>query len=55
VSLTETGAALREKARGVPRKVAGATGMGLAELDALRQDLVRLTESVAAHRLTPDE
>jgi MarR family transcriptional regulator, organic hydroperoxide resistance regulator len=55
VSLTETGAALRARATGVPRKIAGATGMGLAELEALRQNLVRLTESVGAHRLTPDE
>jgi len=55
VHLTETGAALRTRASGVPRKFAGATGMELVELAALRQNLVRLTQQVNAHRLTPDE
>ncbi len=55
VHLTETGAALRTRASGVPTKMAGATGMELAELDALRQNLVRLTEQVRTRRLTPDD
>jgi DNA-binding MarR family transcriptional regulator len=55
VHLTEAGAALRHRASGVPRKIAGATGMELVDLEALRQNLVRLTESVSAVQLTPDE
>jgi DNA-binding MarR family transcriptional regulator len=55
IHLTDTGAALRTRASGVPTKVAGATGMALFELEALRQNLVRLTEAVDAHRITPDE
>jgi DNA-binding MarR family transcriptional regulator len=55
VHLTGAGAELRGRARGVPRKVAGATGMTTDELDALRQNLVRLTETVTAQRLIPDE
>ncbi|TDV53662.1 MarR family winged helix-turn-helix transcriptional regulator [Actinophytocola oryzae] len=55
VHLTAAGAALRARACGVPCRIAGATGMPLVELDALRQNLVRLTESVTAHKLTPEE
>jgi MarR family transcriptional regulator, organic hydroperoxide resistance regulator len=55
VHLTGTGVALRTRASGVPSRIAGATGMALVELEALRQDLVRLTEAVGAHRLTPEE
>jgi DNA-binding MarR family transcriptional regulator len=50
VHLTDDGAALRSRAVGVPRKLAGATGMGLRELEALRDDLARLTEEITAHR-----
>jgi DNA-binding MarR family transcriptional regulator len=53
VHLTDEGAALRTRAAGVPHRLSGATGMARAELDALRQELVRLTEAVNAGRLTP--
>jgi DNA-binding MarR family transcriptional regulator len=55
VHLTDAGAALRTRANGVPRKVAGATGMTPTELVALREHLVHLTDEVNAHRLTPDD
>jgi DNA-binding MarR family transcriptional regulator len=55
VHLTEAGAALRTRATSVPRRIAGATGMELVELEALRQNLVRLTDAVSAHQLTPDD
>lgn len=55
IHLTESGAALRARASGVPRRIAGATGMELVDLEALRQNLVQLTEAVSAHQLTPDE
>jgi DNA-binding MarR family transcriptional regulator len=55
VHLTDTGAGLRTRASGVPRRIAGATGMELVELEALRQNLVRLTETVSARTLTPEE
>lgn len=55
VHLTDAGAALRGRVRDVPRRIAGATGMAHAELDALRQNLVRLAEQVGTQRLDPDE
>jgi MarR family transcriptional regulator, organic hydroperoxide resistance regulator len=55
VRLTDAGAALRDRACGVPRRFVGATGMTLAELAELRQNLVRLTEAVSTHPITPDE
>lgn len=55
VRLTDAGTALRERATTVPRKIAGATGMRAAELETLRRELTRLTESVSTQRLTPDE
>lgn len=54
VDLTDAGAALRARASSVPRRIAGATGMEFVELEALRQNLVRLTEAVSAHQLTPE-
>jgi DNA-binding MarR family transcriptional regulator len=54
VHLTDTGAALRTRASSVPRRIAGATGMEFVELEALRQNLVRLTEAVSTHQLTPE-
>jgi DNA-binding MarR family transcriptional regulator len=54
IHLTDTGAALRTRASGVPRRIAGATGMELVELESLRQNLVRLAETVSAHKLTPE-
>ena len=53
VRLTDAGAALRSRATTVPRKIAGATGLRVAELSALRRELVRLTEAVSAQRLEP--
>jgi DNA-binding MarR family transcriptional regulator len=55
VHLTEAGAALRSRASSVPRAIAGATGMEFVELDALRQNLVRLTDAVTARHRTPTE
>lgn len=55
IHLTEQGAALRTRASSVPRRIAGATGMELVELEALRQNLVSLTAAVSAHKLTPEE
>jgi len=55
VHLTDTGAALRTRASSVPRRIAGATGMEFVELEALRQNLTRLTEAVSAQILTPEE
>lgn len=55
IHLTDTGAALRTRASSVPRRIAGATGMEFVELEALRQNLVRLTDTVSAHTLTPEE
>src|SRR6476469_1678324 len=55
IHVTDTGAALRTRATSVPRRIAGATGMELVELEALRQNLTRLTEAVSARTLTPEE
>jgi DNA-binding MarR family transcriptional regulator len=55
IHLTEQGAALRARASSVPSRIAGATGMELVELAALRQNLVALTAAVNAHKLTPEE
>lgn len=55
IDLTEAGAALRTRASSVPRKIAGATGMEFVELEALRQNLMRLTEAVSAHPITPEK
>ncbi|HSK98318.1 MAG TPA: MarR family transcriptional regulator [Euzebyales bacterium] len=54
VHLTDAGAALRTRASSVPRRIAGATGLELVELEALRQNLARLTEIVSAQTLTPE-
>jgi DNA-binding MarR family transcriptional regulator len=50
VHLTDAGSALRARATGVPRKLSGATGMRLAELEALRDDLTRLTREITAQQ-----
>jgi DNA-binding MarR family transcriptional regulator len=55
VRLTRAGTELKAKAAGVPRKIARATGLRVADLAALRRDLVALTEVVGAQRLIPDE
>lgn len=44
VTLTEAGKALKAKARAVPREVACASGRSIAELQALRDDLIRLRD-----------
>jgi DNA-binding MarR family transcriptional regulator len=55
VRLTAAGEELRERAAGVPRKIARATGLRAAELAELRRTLVALTEVVGAQQLTSDE
>jgi len=50
VYLTADGDALRDRAAGVPRKLSGATGMQLRELEALRDNLVRLTEEITTQQ-----
>lgn len=44
ITLTEQGVALKEKARAVPKVVACATGRPVSELQALRDDLIRLRD-----------
>lgn len=44
VTLTEAGEALKEKARAVPREIACASGRSLPELQALRDELIRLRD-----------
>ncbi|MGC9436349.1 MarR family winged helix-turn-helix transcriptional regulator [Streptomyces sp. WG5] len=46
---TAQGAALRERAREVPRRIAAATGLDLAEIQELRSRLDRLTTSLDAY------
>ncbi|TQF74219.1 winged helix-turn-helix transcriptional regulator [Rhodococcus spelaei] len=46
VHLTDKGAALREKARNIPRLLAESTGLDEAEMVALRAALVRVTEAL---------
>jgi MarR family transcriptional regulator, organic hydroperoxide resistance regulator len=55
IHVTDAGATLRSRATSVPRRIAGATGMELVELEALRQNLTRLTEAVSTQTLTPEE
>ena len=50
IHLTDSGNALRARANSVPRKLSGATGMELAELEALRDNLVRLTAEITAQQ-----
>ncbi|WP_077800604.1 MarR family winged helix-turn-helix transcriptional regulator [Streptomyces sp. JHA26] len=49
VSLTGEGLALRERAAGVPRRIAAATGLDLAEIQDLRTRLDRLTSALDAY------
>ncbi|MEV1020917.1 MarR family transcriptional regulator [Streptomyces sp. NPDC050264] len=51
VTLTEAGAALRERATEVPRGIARATGFELAEIEDLRERLNRLTAALDAATL----
>ncbi|WP_333778560.1 MarR family winged helix-turn-helix transcriptional regulator [Streptomyces sp. IBSBF 3136] len=48
VRLTEQGAALRERALEVPRRIAAATGFEVAEIGALRERLDQLTSALDA-------
>ncbi|MGY1582712.1 MarR family winged helix-turn-helix transcriptional regulator [Streptomyces sp. MN13] len=48
VRLTEEGAALRERAAEVPRRIAAATGFDIEEIGALRARLDQLTEALDA-------
>jgi DNA-binding MarR family transcriptional regulator len=50
ISLTESGKALHEKARGVPDVIGAAMGLDEAGLARMRAELDRLTESVNAYR-----
>ncbi|MFE3291846.1 MarR family winged helix-turn-helix transcriptional regulator [Rhodococcus sp. NPDC059234] len=51
IHLTRKGAALRDRARDIPRLLAESTGLDEAELASLRAALVRVTE--ALHAVTP--
>ncbi|MFJ3302756.1 MarR family winged helix-turn-helix transcriptional regulator [Streptomyces sp. NPDC086549] len=51
VRLTEEGAALRERALQVPRRIAAATGFGIDDIDDLRERLDRLTTALDAAAL----
>lgn len=57
VRLTEEGAALRERAERVPRRIAAATGFDVDEISALRARLDELTSALdaAVHTELPDE
>lgn len=55
VGLTDEGVTLRRRAASVPPKVAGATGLDAAELEALRNSLSALTDVVRAQQLTAEE
>lgn len=55
IHLTDEGAALRERATSVPRKVAAATGFSVGELEALRDQLTTLARTVGEHQLAADE
>lgn len=55
IQLTDVGAALRKRALHVPRKVATATGLDLAELLALRRQLSTLAKTISEQQLTTDE
>ncbi|WP_345591036.1 MarR family transcriptional regulator [Streptomyces marokkonensis] len=50
---TAEGVALRERAVGVPRRIASATGLDLAEVQDLRTRLDRLTAAMDAYREEP--
>ncbi|MFF1610863.1 MarR family winged helix-turn-helix transcriptional regulator [Amycolatopsis sp. NPDC058278] len=50
VSLTESGKALHEKARGIPDVIGAAMNLDEAGLARMRAELDRLTESVNAYR-----
>lgn len=49
IHLTDSGAALRERAADIPRKLAEATGMSEEELVALRMSLLRVVAALHGH------
>ncbi|MFJ6069738.1 MarR family winged helix-turn-helix transcriptional regulator [Streptomyces sp. NPDC093065] len=53
VRLTGEGTALRERAVGVPRRIAAATGLDLTEVQDLRARLDRLTAALDAYGTEP--
>jgi hypothetical protein len=53
ISVTAAGAALRERAAGVPRQIAKAIGLSRSDLAALRRALITLTETVCNQHLEP--
>jgi DNA-binding MarR family transcriptional regulator len=53
VRLTGTGAALRERAVEVPRRISAATGLDLTEVQDLRARLDRLTAALDAYGTDP--
>lgn len=55
VHLTERGAQLREEARQIPRQVACATDLDLAELNTLREALNKLADTVSNRQLTAEQ
>jgi DNA-binding MarR family transcriptional regulator len=52
IRLTETGSTLRQQARAVPAQLVCEGGLGIGELDALRETLVRLTTALSDAALT---
>ena len=50
IHLTDSGSALRARAANVPRKLSGTTGMALRELEALRDNLTRLTREITTQQ-----
>ncbi|WP_225730251.1 MULTISPECIES: MarR family winged helix-turn-helix transcriptional regulator [unclassified Nocardia] len=55
IAPTESGVALRDRAKGIPLRVACATGLELAEAADFRDRLRAIAESVGHHRLALDE
>ncbi|MFJ3229415.1 MarR family winged helix-turn-helix transcriptional regulator [Streptomyces sp. NPDC086787] len=55
VQLTEEGAALRERALEVPRRITAATGFGLDDIRDLRERVDRLTAALDSAVLTLEE
>lgn len=49
IRLTEAGRALRARACDIPARMAEATGMSTAELEALRDTLIRMAAALGSH------
>ena len=50
VRLTASGRAMREKARGIPLRIAEASGLDRRELERLKHDIVGLRDALEAYR-----